>query len=444
MATNNITNVYTNEASDRAPLDLSGLTQKYEEEKQKRLRADGANQYVDLESTTSSHLATLIEDPWVDHATLNTQKPNLENGDEIKFLILGAGFGGLMYGAQFVEAGFKPEEIRLVDVAGGFGGTWYAILVLLSCFSSADPTGDRYWNRYPGLHCDSESSIYLPLLEETGYIPKQRYSRGNDIRLHAERIAEKWGLKDQGVFRTQMETFTWDDTLKRWIVTMKQNRGPHEQAVDMTVRAQFVVLANGLLNHPKAPKIEGLESFQGSMIHTGRWKFDVSGGSPTDWALHGLKGKKIGFLGTGATGVQCVPELSKYAGELFVFQRTPSGVDQRDQKDLDTKAWEEVTNNNSKGWWQDRNANYAGWCNGERTGNNLVNDAWTTIETYHVLTGGPHENPLSMEEVPGHIGRTLAMDAPRNERLRKRVEELVTVKETAAKLKAWYPSWCKR
>lgn len=403
--------------------DLSFLTQKYEEEKTKRLREDGNAQYVDLESSGLSHLRSLATDPWVDHDALNALVPNIKDGDDIKFLILGAGFCGLLFGSRFVDAGFSPEEIRLVDTAGGFGGTWY-------------------WNRYPGLMCDSESSIYLPLLEETGYMPKHRYSYGDEIRQHAERIAAKWNLTDKGVFRTHMDSFTWDEGKSRWVVTMKQGRGPNQSPISVTVTAQFITIANGVLNHPKTPKIDGLQNFQGQTIHTGRWRYDISRGSPTDPTLSGLEGKKVGIIGTGATGVQCSTALAKWAGHLYVFQRTPSSVDERGQRVTNPSDWEKITAR--PGWWVARNANFASIVSGEGASENLVNDAWTTLESYVTIVGGPHE-PLGMADIPAHVGKFLAIDVPRTNRIRQRVEETVTKdKETAQNLKAWYPSWCKR
>ncbi|KND90060.1 Pentalenolactone D synthase [Tolypocladium ophioglossoides CBS 100239] len=411
------------DGANSAGPDLALLTKKYDEEKDKRTRADGNAQYVELGLSQSGRLSKLAEDPWVDHEALNAQQPNLRDGDGVRFLILGAGYGGLQFGVHLVEAGFRPEEIRIVDTAGGFGGTWY-------------------WNRYPGLMCDVESSIYMPLLEETGYMPKHRFSYGPELRQHAENVAKKWNLSDKAVFRTQLRSCEGDEAARRWKVALTQGRGPGEEAIDMTVAAQFVILANGILNHPKAPKIPGIEDFKGPMMHTGRWNYGVSGGSPEDLTLTGLTGKKVGIVGTGATAVQCVPELAKWADQVYVFQRTASAVDKRGQKETDPEEWRQMTSN--KGWWRVRNENWNSIICGYPVKVNMVNDAWSAIATYKHLTGGVHE-PVGLQEVPELIGRALAMDAPRMERLRKRVDETVTDdKEAADALKAWYPSWCKR
>ncbi|KJZ80119.1 hypothetical protein HIM_00833 [Hirsutella minnesotensis 3608] len=405
--------------------DLSGIISRYEEEKQKRLRPDGNDQYVELGLSSSSHLNSLARDPWVDHDALNAQPPNLVDGDSVKFLVLGGGFGGLLHAVRIVEAGFPPEDIRIVDTAGGLGGTWY-------------------WNRYPGLMCDVESSIYLPLLEETGYMPKHRFSYGSEILQYVDKVAAQYGLQDKAVFRTHADSLQWDHDARRWVVTLTQARSHQDNdVIMMTVRAQFVILANGVLNHPKAPKIPGVADFTGRMMHTGRWDYSVSGGSPEDWTLSGLEGKRVGIIGTGATAIQCVPELAKWAKDLYVFQRTPSAVDERGQEEMKPEAWKAMTS--SKGWWRARNKNWNGLICGYPMDENLVKDAWSDIQTYKYLVGGPHERPVGLQDIPNLIGHALAADAPRMERLRQRVDEIVTKdKATAEALKPWYPSWCKR
>ncbi|KAM4066542.1 pyridine nucleotide-disulfide oxidoreductase [Hirsutella rhossiliensis] len=405
--------------------DLGCIMGKYEEEKKKRLRADGSAQYIDLELEPAGPLSNLAQDPWVDHETLNAQAPNLADGDDIKLLILGAGFGGLLHAVRLVEAGFAPGDVRIVDTAGGFGGTWY-------------------WNRYPGLMCDVESSIYLPLLEEMGYTPKHRFSYGPEIRRHAEAIAVHWRLADKAVFRTHARSLAWDEDASRWRVCLAQARGlAKSDVVNMNVCAQFVVLANGVLNHPKAPKIPGIGDFAGPMMHTGRWDYGISGGSPDNASLMGFKGKRVGIIGTGATAVQCVPELAKWAGHVLVFQRTPSAVDERGQRETDPEAWQAMTA--SPGWWRARNNNWNSIICGYPAEDNLVNDAWSAIGAYKHLVGGPHEQPVGLQGVVGLIQRALAIDAPRMERLRRRVDDIVTKDAaTAEALKAWYPSWCKR
>ncbi|KAL0938512.1 Pentalenolactone D synthase [Colletotrichum truncatum] len=408
---------------EAAAFDFMALNKKYTEEKEKRQRADGNAQYIELEST--ERFRKLAEDPWVDHAKLNAQPPSLKDGDEVKILILGAGYGGLLYAIRFIQAGFRAEDIRLVDVAGGFGGTWY-------------------WNRYPGLMCDVESYIYMPLLEETGYMPKHRYSYGPELLEHAERMANMWNLTDKGVFRSQIRSYEWDDEAKRWITIIEQDRGPSEEPVKMTVRSQFVVLANGVLNHPKVAK--NLEAFEGDMFHTARWNYDVTGGRdgpPEAPQLTGLEGKRVGIIGTGATAIQLVPQLARWAKELYVFQRTPSAVDERGQRTTDPQDFKSrIANGN--GWQLRRTQNFNEFISGGEPDENLVNDGWTGMKAYKALIGGPHDNPITMQDIPNHIGTLLALDTPRSERLRRRVDSIVQDKKTAEGLKAWYPGWCKR
>ena len=158
------------------------VQQKYVEERAKRLRADGTSQFVRL--SHSAHFKHLQEDPWADHTALNAQPPAIVDNDDVRFLILGAGFGGLLFAVRLIQAGFSASDIRFVDDAGGFGGTWY-------------------WNRYPGLMCDIESYIYMPLLEETGYMPTSKYAHGSELREHAERIASMWNLTDKALWRSR-------------------------------------------------------------------------------------------------------------------------------------------------------------------------------------------------------------------------------------------------
>lgn len=398
------------------PPDIAALTQKFDAEKQKRLKPEGTAQYVELEE--SERWKQLSEDPWVDHAALNQAASQLKDGDEVKFLILGAGYGGLLYAVRLIEAGFSTDDIRLIDTAGGVGGTWY-------------------WNRYPGLMCDVESYIYMPLLEETGYMPKHKYSYGEELREQAERIAAKWNLK--AAFRTAARSSTWDEGKREWVTQLKQDRGP-EGVVEMTVRSQFMINANGVLNHPKVPR--GLENYSGSVLHTARWDYGVTGGSPTDWSMTGLQGKRVGIIGTGATAIQVTPQLAKWAGELYVFQRTPCSVGVRGQRATDPEEWKKIAG--KPGWQRDRCWNFNSFvsCNGE--GENLVGDSWTRANAYRAIIGGPHDKPLAPEDIPEHIGNMVAIDYEYSEGVRQRIDDIVKDKNTAEGLKPWYPVWCKR
>ncbi|KIW80359.1 hypothetical protein Z517_06974 [Fonsecaea pedrosoi CBS 271.37] len=399
------------------------VLQHYEEFKASRINPLGSAQYIELEAAASQRFEALAEDPWVDHAAINAQTPTLKDGDDVKIIILGAGFGGLLYGARLVEAGFRPEDIRLIDTAGGFGGTWY-------------------WNRYPGLMCDVESYVYAPLLEETNYMPKHRYSYGTELKEQADRIAQKYGLT--GFFRAYVESATWDDQRKRWAIKVEENRGPGQDKVHLTVYAQFVISATGFLNHPKVPNVPGLENFEGEMFHTARWNYRVTGGSPEDPSLTRLKGKRVGIIGTGATSIQATPELAKWAKELYVFQRTPSSVDVRGQRETNVDEWTSKIATH-KGWQHDRCDNFLQWSVGLNPGEeDLVNDGWTHALSYIGFMGAPHDKPIQPEEVPNHIARLLAIDEDIAEQKRQRIAKLVKDPETAKALTPWYPTWCKR
>jgi cation diffusion facilitator CzcD-associated flavoprotein CzcO len=177
--------------------------------------------------------------------------------------------------------------------------------------------------------CDVESYIYMPLLEETGYMPKFKYAYGTELREHADRIAEKWGLTDKALFRTQAHNAVWDDATKRWIVQLTENRGPAEPKREIQLKAQYVFVASGTLSAPQIPRLPGFDQFKGKHFHTSRWDYGITGGSDIDWTLEKLSDKRVGIIGTGATAVQAIPQLAKWAKHLYVFQRTPASVDVR-------------------------------------------------------------------------------------------------------------------
>ncbi|KAH8884081.1 FAD/NAD(P)-binding domain-containing protein [Thozetella sp. PMI_491] len=378
-----------------------------EAEADKRLRSDGHEQFVQLTETDEERIRSLIEDPWVDHDALNSQKSPITQDGTYKFFVLGAGFGGLQYTVRLLEQGLaSADDIRLADAAGGFGGTWY-------------------WNRYPGLHCDLESYIYLPLLEETGYIPKQRYSTGEEVRQHAERIASQWKLGNKTLFRSDL-----------WNIKLTQRRGPSAKPIDLRFHAHYVYLAAGVLTRPQIPKIPGLLSFSGSIFHTARWNYGVSGGSPADWNLIGLRGKKVAVVGTAATAIGVVPEVAKYAGELYVIQRTPAYVKQRDQRPTDIAEFRARVAT-GKGWQWERQRNFnLHQTNAAKPGQiNLVDDAWTDMPAYSAVLGSPRHGILdpAPENLSKHVTDFHALDLLHMEAVRARVESL-----------PWYPSWCKR
>jgi cation diffusion facilitator CzcD-associated flavoprotein CzcO len=401
-------------------VDALNLKMRYDEERAKRLRDDGINQYVDI-SLSKQH-DKFLEDSWVDPAAVkpvDTMFPD----NHVHMLILGAGWGGLLYAIRMVEAGVAPQDIRIVDSAGGFGGTWY-------------------WNRYPGLACDIESYCYLPLLEEMGYMPKRRYASGEEIREYANLAAEKWGLADSAVFQTKAENLAWEDESKEWQVELIQKR-KGEQPHTSNIRAKFVATVNGVLNWPKLPGLPGLNDYKGDIFHSSRWDYALTGGSPADSSLVHLRNKRVAIIGTGATAVQIIPHLARWAKHLYVVQRTPAAVDDLEQRETDPD-WFRTQVATSKGWQRERLRNLHQHLTTEKQPEvNLIGDGWTHAVGMCAIAGNA-AGPKTMEDFPAYMEKIHALDAPRQERIRRRVEEVVKDPAVAQKLKAWYPTWCKR
>ncbi|MGA8643322.1 flavin-containing monooxygenase [Candidatus Binatus sp.] len=379
--------------------DPEALRAKYREERDKRLRPDGNEQYVEVKGDFSRY----VDDPYVDPGF--TREPLT---DAVDVVIIGGGFGGLLAGARLREAGVK--DIRIIEKGGDFGGTWY-------------------WNRYPGAQCDIESYIYLPLLEETGYIPKEKYSYAPEILAHARRIGEHFDLYRDACFQTQIKALTWSEDECRWIVTTNR---------DDRMRARFVVMSNGPLNRPKLPGIPGIDSFKGHTFHTSRWDYGYTGGD-TNGNLHKLGDKRVAVIGTGATAVQCVPFLAKYAKELYVFQRTPSSIDNRGNRPTDPE-WVKTL---KPGWQKHRMENFNVLVTGGFQPEDLVNDGWTDIirNLGGLLMARKKDSEVSMQEV---MRLAEIADFKKMNQIRARVDSIVKDKRTAESLKPWYRQFCKR
>ena len=385
--------------------DPDALRDKYRRERDKRRREDGNEQYVEV----AGQFAHFVDDPYVKPGV----EPGVEPGarepltDEVDVAIVGGGFGGLLAGARLREAGVA--SLRVIEKGGDFGGTWY-------------------WNRYPGAQCDIESYIYLPLLEETGYVPKEKYSFAPEILAHARAIGEKYRLYDNACFQTEVTAMRWDEDALRWIV--ETNRGD-------AMRARFVAMSNGPLNRPKLPGIPGVSTFKGHTFHTSRWDYGYTGGN-SNGNLTGLKGKRIGVIGTGATAVQCVPHLGEHAEHLYVFQRTPSSIDVRGNAPTDPSWAAELP----PGWQQQRMTNFNVLVTGGLQDEDLVNDGWTDIIRNLATLGRPQPG----EEITPQqaAARVELADFKKMEQIRARVDDLVEDPATAAALKPWYRQFCKR
>jgi cation diffusion facilitator CzcD-associated flavoprotein CzcO len=379
--------------------DPDALRNKYREERDKRLRADGNQQYVEVKGDFSRYVDDPYVEPGFTRAPLN---------DTVEVLIIGGGFGGLLAGARLREAGV--ESIRIVEKGGDFGGTWY-------------------WNRYPGAQCDIESYIYLPLLEETGYVPKEKYSFAPEILAHSRRIAEKFDLYRDVCFQTQIKGIEWSEDECRWIVSTNR---------DDRIRARYVVMSNGPLNRPKLPGIPGIDTFKGHTFHTSRWDYDYTGGD-TNGNLHKLGDKRVAVIGTGATAIQCVPHLATHAKQLFVFQRTPSSVDVRGNRPTDPE-WAKSL---GQGWQKRRMENFNVLVSGGFQDEDLVNDGWTDIirNLGLLLLARKSDAQTSIQDV---MRMAEIADFKKMNQIRARVNELVKDDKTAESLKPWYRQFCKR
>ncbi len=387
-------------------IDIAALRQKYAEERDKRLRAGGNDQYVrladQLDSTEDPHLPVVEREPVTDH---------------VEFTFIGGGFSGLVTGARVKEAGL--QRVRLIDKAGDFGGVWY-------------------WNRYPGAMCDTASMVYMPLLEETGYVPTEKYAHGPEIYEHCQRIGKHYGLYDDALFHTQVTEVEWIERDARWLV--RTNRGD-------AFTTTYLGMGTGPLHVAKLPGLEGIKDFRGKSFHTSRWDYDYTGGDPAGAPMTGLADKRVAIIGTGATSIQAVPELAKYAGELFVFQRTPSAVDVRNNHPIDPEWFASVA---TPGWqqrWLD--SFIALWDSVlsdpselDLDQEDLVQDGWTDLgrRMGTAIKSVPPEE-FSLERMMLAIE---AIDSVKMTEIRARVDSIVEDPETAEKLKAWYNQMCKR
>lgn len=404
---------------------LAAARKRYDEERQKRLRPEGLKQFAHF--TDLEKFRRWKQDVWFDkNDPSNRELPVPKDGDRTNILIMGAGFSGLTHAARLLEAGFAPEDIRLTDNASGFGGTWY-------------------WNRYPGLMCDIESYIYMPLLEETNYMPKHKYAAGNELREYANRIARQYKLTDRAWFRTNVTHMCWDENTKEWVTTLTYANFDENESAPMHIRSRFVIITGGFQLTPQVPQIEGMDKFSAPTFHTARWDYNLTGGSPTNDNLTKLKDKRVAIIGTGATAIQVVPALADQVKELYVFQRTPSAVDKRGNQETDSDWWQrEVACR--KGWQKERRHNFDKFTQNAKIKPrvNMVGDGWTDLLSYSAFVGNPEAAELSKIDMKANIEAIHALDFPRQEGIRKRTEEIVKDRAVAEKLKPWYPGWCKR
>jgi len=383
--------------AEELDFDPGALREKYAAERAKRLRADANNQYREITGQFAHHNV----DPYVEPGFTRPARQ-----EEIDVLIIGGGFGGMLAAVRLQEVGIT--SFRIIEKAGDFGGTWY-------------------WNRYPGAQCDVEGYLYLPLLEELNYIPKERYSFAPEIFAHAQRIGKHYKLYERACFQTKVNEARWDEEAGRW--TVITDRGDE-------FKARFVIMSSGPLNKPKLPGIPGIENFKGYTFHTSRWDYNYTGGDTTG-GLHKLHDKRVGIIGTGATAIQCIPHLGEHAKQLYVFQRTPSSVDERNNTPTNPE-WAKTL---KPGWQYYRNRNFTALLDGVQLEGDEVRDKWTSpLKKLSDLLNSK-SGDISAEE---KAALAEIADFQKMNEIRARVSSTVKDPATAEALKPWFGQWCKR
>jgi cation diffusion facilitator CzcD-associated flavoprotein CzcO len=415
------------ESQDQYDFDPDALREKYREERDKRVRADGNDQYIEVTGDFSHY----VDDPYVEPGFV--RDPVLE---EVEVVVIGGGFGGMLAAARLKDAGI--HDVRIIEKGGGFGGTWY-------------------WNRYPGASCDIESYVYFPMLEKTGFVPRQKYTNAPETLEYCEVLAERFDLHDNALMQTEVISTEWDEDARRWLVTTNRQD---------CLKARFVVHSNGPLNRPKLPAIKGISSYKGHTFHTSRWDYAYTGGD-SHGNLDNLSDKRVAIIGTGATAVQCIPHLGAGAKELFVFQRTPSSIDVRNNQATDPD-W---ISTQQPGWQDERRTNFESLMTGVPVKEDLVSDGWT--EAFRLLFGNLREKAPSKwrlaawsvggllskefyqkgikqyltDKATAHMDLTRQMelaDFAKMEKIRARADSIVEDQETAEALKPYYRQFCKR
>jgi cation diffusion facilitator CzcD-associated flavoprotein CzcO len=367
------------------------IRERYRIEREKRLRSDGTGQF----KTIAGEWADFGRDPFSD--------PNFTRDavkEETEVVIVGAGFGGMLAAHHLRKAGIT--NFRMIDLAGDFGGTWY-------------------WNRYPNCACDVESYVYLPLLEETGYMPTEKYVKAYEIFAYCQLLGRTLDLYSKALFQTEVEDMRWDDASQRWHTTT--SRGDD-------LSSKFVIIAGGVLHRPKLPDVDGIRGFKGKMFHTSRWDYGYTGGSPTEKMVN-LADKRVGIIGTGATAVQAVPKLAEAAKELYVFQRTPALVGKRNNKPTDPEWFKTL----KPGWQAERIVNFTQAITGSQPEVDMVADEWTKL-----FWTDTRKFPESEEEAAA----LEQLDFDNVQMIRDHIANIVTDPEIAKKLMPWYSQACKR
>ena len=372
-------------------LSLEEAREKYRIEREKRLRADGIRQYKELKGDYEE----FDRDPYVEPGF--TRDAVIEDVDVV---IVGGGFGGMIEAANLTKAGIT--NFRIIEKAGDFGGTWY-------------------WNRYPNAACDVESYVYLPLLEDTGYMPTEKYAKAPEIFAYCQLLGRTFDLYRGALFQTEVEDMRWDESKKRWDVMTSRSD---------VLSAKFIVIAGGVLHKAKLPGIPGIETYAGRAFHTSRWDYSYTGGS-SQTLMEKLADKRVGIIGTGATAVQVVPKLAEAAKELFVFQRTAACVGVRNNKPTDPEWFKSL----KPGWQAERTRNFTQAVTGAQPAVDMIDDEWTKM------------NWVDTRKLPENDDEALELeriDFENMERVRQRIADVITDPAMAELMMPWYSQSCKR
>jgi len=382
-------------SDESSRFDAESVRAKYQVERTKRV-TETRGILQDLDDERFRHYVVDPFTPCIDRDPIS---------EDVDVAIIGAGIAGVVLGAKLRDAGIT--RIRLIDKAGGVGGTWY-------------------WNRYPGVYCDVESYLYMPLSEEMDYVPTSRYATGHEIRKHLDAIAHRYGLVEDARFHTGVETSAWSEEIGRWV--LRTDRGD-------TIRARYLVHAVGILNLMQLPKIPGMEDFRGPAFHTARWDYALTGGAPDDPHLTKLADQVVGVIGTGASAVQAVPALAASSKHLYVFQRTPSAIGVRDNRPTDTSFREQL----GPGWQRERMENFSAVMIGRDVARDLTDDGWThhmaKVANPSFAPGTPPDEIMLAAEI---------FDYGVMEEHRARIDRVVQDPSVAEILKPYYRYLCKR
>ncbi|THU97602.1 FAD dependent oxidoreductase family protein [Dendrothele bispora CBS 962.96] len=227
----------------------------------------------------------------------------LDYNPSLDVLIVGSGFAGIYQLYQLRKLGYS---VHIFDSAGDTGGTWY-------------------WNCYPGARTDSAVPIYgfsIPEIWED-WTWTERFPGWKELRRYFDHVDKKLDVKKDISFDTRVVSAHWDSNSDRWIVTAENGR---------VARPRFLVICTGFASIPYVPNLKGLDSFEGICHHTARWpQEDVD-----------MKDKRVGVIGTGATGVQVIQEIGKDVKHLAVFQRTPNLAIAMEQRKLSAEKHDKM------------------------------------------------------------------------------------------------------